>query len=52
VTEHRNLIDLIASRAPARKIEAAARDHKLKTVESFRQWRLEHERSLAGDATG
>jgi DNA-binding GntR family transcriptional regulator len=47
VAEHRNLIDLIASRASARKIEAAARDHKLQTVESFRQWRLEHEQSLA-----
>jgi DNA-binding GntR family transcriptional regulator len=52
VAEHRNLIDLIASRAPARKIEAAARDHKLQTVESFRAWRLEHEQSLAaGTAT-
>jgi DNA-binding GntR family transcriptional regulator len=50
VTEHRNLIALIASRAPARDIEAAARDHKLQTVESFRAWREEHERSLASGA--
>jgi DNA-binding GntR family transcriptional regulator len=47
VAEHRNLIELIANRAPARRIETAARDHKLKTVASFRQWRAEHERSLA-----
>jgi DNA-binding GntR family transcriptional regulator len=52
VAEHRNLIDLIASRAPARKIEAAARDHKLQTVESFRQWRQEHEHNLASGAIG
>jgi DNA-binding GntR family transcriptional regulator len=47
VAEHRSLIDLIASRAPSRKIEQAARDHKLQTVDSFRAWREEHERSLA-----
>jgi DNA-binding GntR family transcriptional regulator len=47
VAEHRNLIDLIARRAPALEIEAAARDHKLQTVVSFREWRLEHESSLA-----
>jgi DNA-binding GntR family transcriptional regulator len=47
VAEHRNLIDLIARRAPAEEIEAAARDHKLQTVVSFRAWRLEHESSLA-----
>ena len=47
VAEHRKLIELIASRAPAREIEAAAREHKLQTVASFRAWREEHERSLA-----
>jgi DNA-binding GntR family transcriptional regulator len=52
VAEHRNLIALIAARAPAAKIEAAARDHKLQTVESFRQWRREHEHSLASGAIG
>jgi len=42
VTEHRELIDLIAKRAPSGQIEAAARAHKLHTVESFREWRDEH----------
>ena len=51
VAEHRRLIELIARRAPAEEIEAAARDHKLQTVESFRQWRREHEQSLAASAT-
>jgi DNA-binding GntR family transcriptional regulator len=39
VAEHRDLIRLIERRAPAAEIEAAARDHKLRTVESFREWR-------------
>jgi hypothetical protein len=39
VAEHRELIRLIERRAPAAEIEAAARDHKLRTVESFREWR-------------
>jgi DNA-binding GntR family transcriptional regulator len=52
VAEHRNLIALIAARAPAGEIEAAARDHKLQTVESFRQWRQEHEHTLASGAIG
>lgn len=43
VAEHKRLIDLIATGAPAAKIEAAARDHKLGTVVSFRAWRAEHE---------
>jgi DNA-binding GntR family transcriptional regulator len=38
VTEHRRLIELIATGAPAAKVEAAARAHKLGTVESFRAW--------------
>jgi DNA-binding GntR family transcriptional regulator len=50
VAEHRNLIELIASGAPAREIETAAREHKLQTVASFRAWREEHERSLASGA--
>jgi DNA-binding GntR family transcriptional regulator len=48
IEEHRQLIDLIAARAPFAEIEAAARAHKLNTVESFRQWRREHEPALAG----
>jgi DNA-binding GntR family transcriptional regulator len=48
VSEHRELIELIASSAPAAEIEAAARAHKLHTVESFRAWKLEP----AGSARG
>ena len=36
VAEHRELIELIATGAPAPKIEKAAREHKLSTVRSFR----------------
>jgi DNA-binding GntR family transcriptional regulator len=42
VAEHRDLIELISRRAPAAEIEAAARTHKLNTVESFREWQREH----------
>jgi DNA-binding GntR family transcriptional regulator len=43
VAEHRQLIDLIAARAPTAEIEAAAREHKLATVVSFRAWQAEHQ---------
>jgi DNA-binding GntR family transcriptional regulator len=43
VAEHRHLIELIASGAPAEEIEAAAREHKLNTVTSFRAWQTEHQ---------
>jgi DNA-binding GntR family transcriptional regulator len=43
VAEHRKLIGLIVDRAPFAKIEAAARAHKLSTVESFRAWQREHQ---------
>jgi len=36
VDEHRELIKLLASGAPAAKIEKAAREHKLSTLASFR----------------
>jgi DNA-binding GntR family transcriptional regulator len=39
VAEHRVLIELLTKRAPPEEIEAAARQHKLGTVESFRAWR-------------
>ncbi len=42
VSEHSELIDLIASGAAPERIEAAAREHKLHTVESFRAWQREH----------
>lgn len=41
VAEHRHLIELIAGGASPARIEAAARDHKLGTVASFRAWRAE-----------
>jgi DNA-binding GntR family transcriptional regulator len=50
VAEHRELIELLRGRAPAAEIEAAAREHKLHTVRSFRSWQAEHEHQLA--ATG
>jgi DNA-binding GntR family transcriptional regulator len=42
VAEHRRLIELIADGAPAAKIERAAREHKLHTVQSFRAWQAQH----------
>lgn len=41
VAEHRELISLITRKAPASEIEAAARQHKLNTVQSFRDWQAE-----------
>jgi DNA-binding GntR family transcriptional regulator len=38
VAEHDELIELLARRAPAAEVEAAARNHKLNTVQSFRAW--------------
>jgi hypothetical protein len=42
VAEHRELIELLRSGAPAKRIETAARQHKLRTVESFRVWQREN----------
>jgi DNA-binding GntR family transcriptional regulator len=42
VAEHRQLIELLKRGAPAQQLEAAARAHKLATVESFRAWQREH----------
>ena len=50
IAEHRELIALVEGGASADRIEAKARTHKLKTVESFRAWRHEHEAGSA--ATG
>jgi DNA-binding GntR family transcriptional regulator len=41
VSEHRRLIALIAEDASPAKIEAAAREHKLNTVTSFREWQAQ-----------
>ncbi len=38
IEEHRELIELIERGAPASELELAAREHKLKTLESFRAW--------------
>ena len=46
IAEHAHLVDLIESGAEADEIETAARAHKLRTVEAFRQRQAEHE--LAG----
>jgi len=43
VAEHRRLIALLADGAAPAKIEAAAREHKLNTVASFREWQAEHQ---------
>jgi DNA-binding GntR family transcriptional regulator len=43
VREHRALIELLQAGAPADEIERAAREHKLHTLDSFRQWRSEHD---------
>jgi len=42
VAEHREIVALLARRAPSRSVEAAARRHKLRTLESFRDWRRRH----------
>ena len=47
VAEHKELIELIASGAPAAKIEKAAREHKLSTVRSFRAFQDERAPSPA-----
>jgi DNA-binding GntR family transcriptional regulator len=39
VREHEQIISLLRSGAPAAKIEAAARRHKLETAKAFRAWR-------------
>jgi DNA-binding GntR family transcriptional regulator len=39
IEEHRELIALIAGGAPSGDTERLAREHKLHTVESFREWR-------------
>ena len=43
VSEHRRLITLISQGATVSQIEEAAREHKLHTVESFREWQAEHQ---------
>lgn len=43
VAEHRELIRLLTDAAEPSAIESAAREHKLHTVESFRDWRAQQE---------
>lgn len=43
IVDHREIISLIRAETPAAEIEAAARAHKLRTVEEFKRWRHEHE---------
>jgi DNA-binding GntR family transcriptional regulator len=47
VAEHRELVGLLRAGAPAKRIEAAARRHKLRTVESFRAWQREQGEAAA-----
>ncbi|MHB1837943.1 MAG: GntR family transcriptional regulator [Solirubrobacteraceae bacterium] len=42
IEDHRRLIELLERRAPAAEIETAARAHKLRTVEAFREWLATH----------
>jgi len=42
VTEHRELIELLRSGAAAKRVETTARQHKLHTLESFREWQREN----------
>jgi hypothetical protein len=39
IAEHRELVELIRGEGVPEEIEAVARTHKLRTVESFRAWR-------------
>ena len=47
ISEHREIIELLRRHAPAHEIEAAARGHKLATVESFDKWRTSQGKSVA-----
>jgi DNA-binding GntR family transcriptional regulator len=42
IAEHSRIVELIAEQAPAARIEAVARRHKLATAKAFRTWRAEH----------
>jgi DNA-binding GntR family transcriptional regulator len=42
VAEHSALLDLLERGASSQEIELAAREHKLHTLASFREWELEH----------
>jgi DNA-binding GntR family transcriptional regulator len=42
VSEHAEIIEMIATGAPASKLEAKARAHKQHTVTSFQEWRKTH----------
>jgi DNA-binding GntR family transcriptional regulator len=52
IDEHGGLIALIEAGAPFEEIEAAARAHKLNTVDSFHRWRREHELVEEGAGRG
>jgi DNA-binding GntR family transcriptional regulator len=42
IEDHRELLGLLRAGAPATEIEAAARAHKLRTVEAFHDWLARH----------
>lgn len=42
IEDHREIIRLIRAGAPSATVESAARTHKLRTVQAFREWLDEH----------
>lgn len=48
IEDHREIIRLIRDGASAQRVEAAAREHKLRTVETFRAWQESHMGTPAG----
>jgi DNA-binding GntR family transcriptional regulator len=49
IKEHADIIELLRSGAPAARIEAAARRHKLETAKAFKAWRaamVTHEKEI------
>lgn len=52
VAEHEHILELIESGASFSRIEKAARQHKLRTVEVFTRWRAEHGVPLAATNAG
>jgi DNA-binding GntR family transcriptional regulator len=44
VTEHRALVELLRERDAFEAIEASAREHKLRTIDSFRAWKASRDR--------
>lgn len=52
VAEHRELITMMSVGASPETIETAARNHKLRTAESFRAWQSEHQQQPPATRAG